>query len=575
MNNLLWSAAIMVLMISGCGWNGTPTRNNDFTPLTSITVKTEYSTIAAKTTTKLTVEGNFSGYFKRDITDQVKWEVVPGGTGKVEFNPTVLNRVKGVTAGDVVVRATMRGVTATIPISVSPAIISSIAVTPAVPSVAKGLSQQFTATGTFLDGTISTTQDITFDASWVSTALGVATISDVESSKGLAQTLTAGMSTITATFDNKTSDPNVMTVTEPVLQSIALSLTNPSILTLSTKKITATGNYSDGSTPDITSQVAWSSSNADIATIAADGTMSALTQGTTTISATLGSIAQTTNLKTTGGNLTGIALSPLTNILVNDTVGRLTATGTFNNGSRRDITGAVTWTVADSSLAKVTSAGGNLAWLKPLAVTPTTTVTATSGSLSATTNLKVTSLPLASIAFSTTSLVLTAGTSTPLTVNATFNDGTVQDVTALSTFTPNDSTVATVANSGLAAGHVTGVAATLATTQISATYGGKTVLTPASVTVMPRIIQYLTISGSSSATAGNQASYTALASYFDGTTKDVTQESVWTLNPSNVAILADSVNQAGQVVAVDSGSATLTASFDGKTQTATILVTAP
>jgi hypothetical protein len=75
--------------------------------------------------------------------------------------------------------------------------------------------------------------------------------------------------------------------------------------------------------------------------------------------------------------------------------------------------------------------------------------------------------------------------------------------------------------------------------------------------------------------AGNQASYTALASYFDGTTKDVTQESVWALDSSNVAILADSVNQAGQVVAVDSGSATLTASFDGKTQTATILVTAP
>jgi hypothetical protein len=66
-----------------------------------------------------------------------------------------------------------------------------------------------------------------------------------------------------------------------------------------------------------------------------------------------------------------------------------------------------------------------------------------------------------------------------------------------------------------------------------------------------------------------------LASYGDGTTIDVTENTAWSIDTVNVAILADSVNQSGQVVGVDSGSATLTAVFGGKTQTAKITVAGP
>jgi len=71
---------------------------------------------------------------------------------------------------------------------------------------------------------------------------------------------------------------------------------------------------------------------------------------------------------------------------------------------------------------------------------------------------------------------------------------------------------------------------------------------------------------------GNQVKFIATAAYSDGSTKDVTEDTVWSIDNSFVAILADSQNQPGQVVGVDSGSATLTASFGGKTQTVTITV---
>lgn len=576
MINQLCSAVFMVLLLSGCGWNGTPTRSNDFTPLTSITISAAYpAAIAGNTSTTLTVEGDFSGLFTSPVTAQAVWSSDTPAVADF-ITPSSPNRVTGLTPGTVTLTATVKGVSSSYLLTVNSATIDSIAVTPSAPSVAKGLSQQFKATGTFLDGTNSTTQDITFDAVWSSSVPGVATVSDAVASKGLAQTVTVGTSTVTAGFGGKSGTAE-MTVTEPVLKSIALSPPGPYILTLSTKRFTANGTYTDGSVLEISSLVSWNSSDPDVTTIAADGTATALTQGATTISATRDGISGATILNTTGGSLSGITLFPLANSLVKDAVGRIIATGTFSNGSIRDITGAVKWTVSDPDVASVTQAGGNLAWLNPKSVTLVPAIiTAASGVLTATASLAVTNPPsLSSIAFLATSLDLVAGTGSPLAVIATYSDGTKQDVTTLCAWTPSDPTIATVGISGLAAGRVTGVADAAGTTTISATYGGKTVVAPATVTVRSLALQSLAISGFSAVKAGHQIPYSALAGYFGGTSRDVTQETIWTLEPSNVAVMADSVNQPGQIVGVASGTATLTASFGGKTQTATITVSGP
>ena len=70
--------------------------------------------------------------------------------------------------------------------------LTSIAVTPANPSIAAGASQQFTATGTYSD---NSTQDITASVTWTSSDTGKALVS----SAGLATGVAAGTTTITAT----------------------------------------------------------------------------------------------------------------------------------------------------------------------------------------------------------------------------------------------------------------------------------------------------------------------------------------------------------------------------------------
>jgi hypothetical protein len=74
--------------------------------------------------------------------------------------------------------------------------------------------------------------------------------------------------------------------------------------------------------------------------------------------------------------------------------------------------------------------------------------------------------------------------------------------------------------------------------------------------------------------AGNQVQFTATANYSDGT-KDVTEDTTWSIDKPNVAILADNVSQQGLVVGVDIGSAILTATFGGKSQTTNVTVTGP
>ncbi|WP_191965624.1 Ig-like domain-containing protein [Oryzomonas sagensis] len=558
MRNLLWSGFLMVLL-SGCGWDGAATRENDITPLTAITITADYSTIALNTSTKLKATGNYSGLFTRDISDKVTWT---SDTPTVAAFATTANpsRVTGKGAGGAVLTATMGGVSATYTMNVSAATATAITVTPAAPTLAKGLTTQFAAAGTFSDGS---RQDLTFDAAWASSDATVASVSDAaDDTKGLATALAAGTTTISATFGG-ISGTALLTATAPVLQSIAVSPGTPSVLSLTKTTFTATGTYSDGTTGDITGQVAWGSSNTNTAPAPTAGTTVTSAPGTTTISAALGSVRGTTTLTVTGGTLTSFSISPNSQTLVKGTMGRISATGVFSNGTTRDITGALTWTVDFTSRATLTAPSGNVMWASALA-SGAVTITADSASLRRTATVTVTAPSLNHLAIAPASLGLTKGSTGRFALTAIFNDGTSQDVTDSAAWSSNATSVATVGTAGLASGQVTAVAAGTAT--VTATYGGTTIT--ATVTATAKTPKSLAITPGSTTTTlaiGTATSFTATVTYSDNTTADVTKDTVWTTSDANVAIPADSQQLPGQIMGVDSGTATLTATFGGIT----------
>jgi hypothetical protein len=85
----------------------------------------------------------------------------------------------------------------------------------------------------------------------------------------------------------------------PTLVSIAVTPANPSNVAGTSRQFVATGTYSNATTADISSTVTWTSADTAVATLSAAGLASALTVGTSTITATLGTIHGATDLTVT------------------------------------------------------------------------------------------------------------------------------------------------------------------------------------------------------------------------------------------------------------------------------------
>jgi hypothetical protein len=219
----------------------------------------------------------------------------------------------------------------------------SILVSSPTLTLPKGLTQQFTAIGTLVLG--AATQNLTTSALWTSSSPTVATISNT----GLATALALGATNISASFDSITSSPTVtLTVTQPVLISIAITPTSKSIALGLTQQYKAIGTYSDGSTPDITSIVTWKSSQLGVATMSTStkGLATSVAQGTTTITASLSNItSNSATLTVTPAALLSITISPASAVVFipSSNTQQYTAQGTFTDGSRPIAATSLNW----------------------------------------------------------------------------------------------------------------------------------------------------------------------------------------------------------------------------------------
>jgi hypothetical protein len=104
---------------------------------------------------------------------------------------------------------------------------------------------------------------------------------------GLASGVSAGNSTISASYGNKSATAQL--TVRPNLVGIIVTPATPTILTGTTQQFTATASFSDGTTAPITTPLTWGSSSLAVATINGTGLASGLVPGSTIISASNGS----------------------------------------------------------------------------------------------------------------------------------------------------------------------------------------------------------------------------------------------------------------------------------------------
>ncbi len=168
--------------------------------------------------------------------------------------------------------------------------IKAIEISPADATVAKGTSEQFTATAIFTDGTrLNWTTAVT----WESSNPAFATISNATGSQGVVTAVEEGNTTITATdLSNNFSATTTLTITKALTMIVTPAV---SIISLGTStQFTAKETFNNGNTTlDVTPLVFWESSDTAVATISnVAGTnghavsLATGTTGTTIITAT-------------------------------------------------------------------------------------------------------------------------------------------------------------------------------------------------------------------------------------------------------------------------------------------------
>ena len=405
-------------------------------PLTGISLNKTTLALNRGVTETLTVNYNPS-----DTTDSktVTWSSENTSVAKVDQN----GKITAVDVGTTNILAKVGSKTASCSVTVK-APLTGISLNKTTLSLRK----QSTETLVVSYDPINTTDDKTI--TWTSDNEEVATVSG-----GTVSALKEGTATITATVGSCTAQC-VVTVekenTEPVkkpLTAISLDKATMNLKQGSTDTLTVT--YTPGDTTD-DKTVTWTSDNEEVATVSG-GTVSALKEGTATITATVGSCTaqcvvtvEKENTEPVKKPLTAISLDKATMNLKQGSTDTLTVT--YTPGDTTDDK-TVTWTSDNEEVATVS--GGTVSALKE----GTATITATVGSCTAQCvvtvekeNTEPVKKPLTAISLDKATMNLKQGSTDTLTVTYTPGD-TTDDKTV--TWTSDNEEVATVSGGTVSA----------------------------------------------------------------------------------------------------------------------------
>jgi uncharacterized protein YjdB len=479
-----------------------------------------------------------------------------------------------VSAGTTTITAASSPLTVSTTMTVTPPVLDSLAIQPdADTDIPEGATQQYIAIGTYSD---NSTQDLTASVNWNSTNAAIASISSQTVNSGLAQAnnSTTGSTLISATIagcgGTCSTDSVTLNVTPPVLQSITVAPASPSIAAGNTQQFSAQGNYSNGSTANITGSVTWMSSDTTVATINTAGLALTVGAGSTTVTATSGNVNGTANLTVTPAALVSIAVTPGTQSINTGKTQQYTATGTYSDTSTRDITNSVGWQSDSTSVATINSVGlatgvatsNGTAHIR--ATDPATAIN------SPQVQLNVNAVVLTAIAVTPGAPSVNLGGAQQFTATGTFSDNSTQDITNSVTWSSDNTGVSRLCDVGTsctpkgeAQTFAAGTANVTASKSSSGCGGGVCSSPSAILTVNSATLQSITIAPLHSfVVVGQTKPFTATGHYSDGSTRNLTTLVDWSSSSPPIATISNAVNNQGRATGVAAGTCTITATIN-------------
>ena len=370
---------------------------------------------------------------------------------------------------------------------------------------------------------------------------------------GTITTLAPGELLVSAEVNGTTALASVRISSAPVA-SIAIVPSNVSLLVGGKAQLTAELRDSRGRLTK--GEVSWTSSNPAVATISADGLVTATGNGGVIITARNGKKSATAAV-----NVSGEAASSVTLALPNDSLGTgrtMQAAATPLDANGNPLTGRpLAWQSSNPSVATINNSGVIAGYVAG----QTTISVICDGKIASQKITVVTSEPYSLTIIPSSAQVLSGGSAQ---LSAEVRDQFGNLITGRTiTWSSSASTVASVNGLGVVTGVSTGSATVRATTGAVAGTSAVTVqnVPVASVTLSP-----------TTASVEQGATVTLVATARDAQGNILSNRPVsWTTSAAAIA----TVTASGMVQGVAPGSADITATVEGKSARATLTVTAP
>lgn len=393
-----------------------------------------------------------------------------------------------------------------------------------------------------LTAIVEPSNSIDYDLDWTTSDDAVAVVSD----KGLVTPVGPGEATITVTVDRAHKATCVVRVTQPA-EGVVLNMTELKIQRGTSETLEATVQPATTNVKDLQ----WTSSNPEVASVDANGKVSALALGTADITVTTVDGGHTAVCNVTViESVTGVTLDAETATLrVGEQTLQLTAVVQPSDASDKSLV----WTSSNAEVASVNETG----LVTPLASGEALiTVTTVDGGFSATCAVTVIQ-PVLSITLNETSININPDMTFELVAQINPDNADNKELEWKS----SDETVVTVDQNGVVTGVETGVgreAAITVTSKDSGVSATCVVRVTKDVVGVELDCQYKRIE------AGKEFQLTAIITPSDATNTNV----VWTSSDSEVA----SVDATGKVTARSAGTAVITVTTEQNGYTATCKV---
>lgn len=385
--------------------------------------------------------------------------------------------------------------------------------------------------------------DVTGAAEWTSSNVYVATVTG-----GVIMPKAPGTARITATYKGLSRE--VAVTVYPEISKLEVTTETLDGFIGGTEKLPAvTGTTLMEDSIDVSKLANWTTSDSSIVAIE-DGKWVAKQLGTATLTARVGTRSVQVAVSIHEKPLALLSSSSELSIVVGREANLPEITVIYENGEQEVVTDRVAWKTSSPNLLIKDGKGKGLLVSR---------VTLTGTFLGKSTTIRVTiEEEIVSLSTDIKSLTLNPGKNKTIKVTGTYKNGKTVNLSTKMNWVVSSSTVATVKGSSVRA-------LAEGSAKVIGSYQGHVLEIP--LVVKPKLKKLSLSSTSLRLAPNNSETVEVKAEYIDGPTIDATAGAVWTTSNAKVAVVTG-----GKITAVAKGSASIKATYDGKTVTVRVTV---